>query len=504
MGSARMIRFGSRCIGPESAPVVIAEMSGNHNQSLDRALEIVDAAADAGADAIKLQTYLPETMTLDVAGPGFTIDDPKSLWYNRKLFDLYREAHTPWEWHAPIIERAKARGMEWLSTPFDASAVKFLELFDPPAYKIASFELTDLALIECAARTGRPLILSTGMGTVAEIDQAVRAARSAGARDIVLLKCTSTYPASPGNSNVATVPHMRDLFGTQVGLSDHTAGIGVAVAAVALGAAISAFDLRVEGRARRRTLHRIECARRATRLRFGAASSQPCVGPPRRRGCERRYPANLGFGGVILAALRVREQYAIVQHGIVRERLHTAFRARYIIHQTRRNGRSVHVHGNCFSGLRIDAHAMNIGIAIAVVRLTDADAAQTFGNVDARVARTPAADAAAVICDVESPVKGRKPAVLIGVIVNCRNRPGAPAQDEQLESFTPVNQIARVTAFARRKRRDERIVQARFAHEFTDCIGAVRGRVYRPDRPYEAAEIHLLNHRLRPIIREWP
>jgi len=233
-----MIRFGSRCIGPESAPVVIAEMSGNHNQSLDRALEIVDAAADAGADAIKLQTYLPETMTLDVAGPGFTIDDPKSLWYNRKLFDLYREAHTPWEWHAPIIERAKARGMEWLSTPFDASAVKFLEQFDPPAYKIASFELTDLALIECAARTGRPLILSTGMGTVAEIDQAVRAARSAGARDIVLLKCTSTYPASPGNSNVATVPHMRDLFGTQVGLSDHTAGIGVAVAAVALGATV--------------------------------------------------------------------------------------------------------------------------------------------------------------------------------------------------------------------------------------------------------------------------
>jgi N-acetylneuraminate synthase len=233
-----MIHFGKRSIGAGSPPVIIAEMSGNHNQSLERALQIVDAAADAGADAIKLQTYLPETMTLDVQAPGFTIDDPKSLWYNRTLFDLYREAHTPWEWHGPIVERAKARGIEWLSTPFDKSAVEFLERFDPPAYKIASFELTDHALIECVARTGRPVILSTGMGTVSEIDEAVRVARNAGARDIVLLKCTSTYPASPANSNVLTVPHMRDLFGTEVGLSDHTAGVGVAVAAVALGATV--------------------------------------------------------------------------------------------------------------------------------------------------------------------------------------------------------------------------------------------------------------------------
>ena len=233
-----MIRFGKHSIGAGSPPIVIAEMSGNHNRSLERALEIVDAAAAAGAHAIKLQTYLPQTMTLDMRGPGFTIDDPKSLWNGRTLFELYREAHTPWEWHEPIVERAKARGIEWLSTPFDATAVDFLERLDPPAYKIASFELTDLRLIECAARTKRPLILSTGMGSVAEIDEAVRTARSAGARDIVLLKCTSTYPASPRNSNVATIPHMRALFGTEVGISDHTGGIGVAVAAATLGASV--------------------------------------------------------------------------------------------------------------------------------------------------------------------------------------------------------------------------------------------------------------------------
>lgn len=233
-----MIPFGSRQIGGDAPPVVIAEMSGNHNQSLERALAIVDAAADAGADAIKLQTYLPETMTLDCSGPGFTIDDPNSLWNGRTLFDLYREAHTPWEWHEPIARRAAGRGMEWLSTPFDDSAVEFLERLDPPAYKIASFEITDLRLIRRVAQTGCPMILSTGMASLDEIDEAVRAARDSGCAEIVLLKCTSTYPASPKNSNVATIPHMRERFGCEVGLSDHTGGIGVAVAAVAFGATL--------------------------------------------------------------------------------------------------------------------------------------------------------------------------------------------------------------------------------------------------------------------------
>ncbi len=222
----------------EHQPVVIAELSGNHNQSLDRALQLVDAAADAGAHAVKLQTYTADTMTLDVRSAGFVIDDPHSLWHRRSLYDLYQEAHTPWEWHAGLFSRARERGMECISTPFDASAVAFLERFDPPAYKIASFELTDLELITHVAQTGRPLLISTGMGSVAEIDEAVSAARNAGNERIVLLKCTSSYPASPENSNVATIPHLRALFGTEVGISDHTLGVGVAVSAVALGATL--------------------------------------------------------------------------------------------------------------------------------------------------------------------------------------------------------------------------------------------------------------------------
>jgi N-acetylneuraminate synthase len=217
---------------------VIAELSGNHNQSLERAMALVDAAAEAGAHAVKLQTYTADIMTLDVRAPGFVIDDPKSLWNGRSLYDLYEEAHTPWEWHEPLFARARERGMECLSTPFDAGAIEFLERFEPPAYKIASFELTDLELIAAAARTGRPIILSTGMANVAEIDEAVRTVRKNGSGDVVVLKCTSTYPASPANSNIATIAHMRSLFGTEVGISDHTPGIGVSVAAVALGATL--------------------------------------------------------------------------------------------------------------------------------------------------------------------------------------------------------------------------------------------------------------------------
>jgi N-acetylneuraminate synthase len=213
-------------------------MSGNHNQSLDRALEIVDAAAESGADAVKLQTYTAETMTLNLRTRGFVIEDPGSLWNGRQLYELYEEAHTPWDWHGPIMERARARGIDCFSTPFDFSAVDFLETLDAPAYKIASFENTDLPLIEKVAATGKPLIISTGMATVADIGAAVAAARRGGAADIVLLKCTSTYPATPENSNLATLPNLAATFGCTVGLSDHTIGCGVAVASVALGARV--------------------------------------------------------------------------------------------------------------------------------------------------------------------------------------------------------------------------------------------------------------------------
>lgn len=225
-------------IGRGRRPYLIAEMSGNHNQSLQRALAIVDAAAEAGADAVKLQTYTAETMTLDVRAPGFVIDDPKSLWSGRQLFELYQQAYTPWEWHAPIMQRAAERGLHCFSSPFDETAVDFLQSLDVPAFKIASFEVTDLRLVRKVAATGKPMIISTGMATAAEIDEAVRAARGAGCRDLVLLKCTSTYPATPENTHIATIPHMRDLFGCEVGLSDHTMGCGVAVGATVLGAVV--------------------------------------------------------------------------------------------------------------------------------------------------------------------------------------------------------------------------------------------------------------------------
>lgn len=233
-----MIRIAGREIGLHARPYLIAEMSGNHNQSLDRALAIVDAAAASGADAIKLQTYTADTMTLDIRAPGFVIDNPKSPWAGRQLHALYAEAATPWEWHAPIMTRAKELGLHCFSTPFDDTAVDFLESLEVPAYKIASFELIDLALIRRVAATGKPLIISTGMATLSEIDDAVRAARGAGCRELVLLKCTSTYPASPVDSNIRTIPALRDAFGCEAGLSDHTLGCGVAVASVALGATL--------------------------------------------------------------------------------------------------------------------------------------------------------------------------------------------------------------------------------------------------------------------------
>lgn len=232
------MKIAHRSIGSGHPPFVIAEMSGNHNQSLERALAIVDAAAATGAHALKIQTYTADTMTLDLAEGEFLISDPKSLWFGKTLYQLYQEAYTPWEWHRPIFERARERGMIPFSTPFDDTAVDFLEELDSPCYKIASFENTDIPLIRKVAATGKPIIISTGMATVAELDETVRAAREAGCQDLILLKCTSTYPATAENTNVLTIPHMRELFGCEVGLSDHTMGLGASVAAVALGATV--------------------------------------------------------------------------------------------------------------------------------------------------------------------------------------------------------------------------------------------------------------------------
>ncbi len=233
-----MITINNRKISPDHPPFIIAEMSGNHNQSLDKALEIVDAVAKTGAHALKIQTYTPDTMTLDLDEREFHISDPKSLWAGNSLYKLYGEAYTPWEWHKPIFDRARELGIIAFSTPFDDTAVDFLEDLDVPCYKIASFENTDLPLIRRVAATGKPLIISTGMASIAELDDTVRNAREAGCKDLILLKCTSTYPATADNTNILTIPHMRELFGCEVGLSDHTMGVGVSVASAALGATV--------------------------------------------------------------------------------------------------------------------------------------------------------------------------------------------------------------------------------------------------------------------------
>ena len=232
------MKIAHRTIGPGAPSFIIAEMSGNHNQSLDKALEIVEAAAKTGAQALKLQTYTADTMTLDISEGGFFIRDEQSPWRGKSLYDLYNLAHTPWEWHAPIMERAQELGMICFSTPFDRSAVDFLESLNVPAYKIASFEIIDLPLIRYIAKQGKPIILSTGMASLAEIDEAARTIREAGNDQIALLKCTSAYPAPPEEMNLRTIPHLAAAFGLPAGLSDHTLGIATSVAAVALGACI--------------------------------------------------------------------------------------------------------------------------------------------------------------------------------------------------------------------------------------------------------------------------
>jgi pseudaminic acid synthase len=232
------MKLGSKNIGISERPYVIAEMSGNHNQSLEKALAIVEAAAKSGVDALKIQTYTPDTMTLDISKGEFVIEDKNSLWAGKSLYKLYGEAMTPWEWHRPIMERCKKLNIDFFSSPFDATAVDFLEELGVEFYKIASFELNDIPLIKKVAKTGKPIIMSTGMATISEISEALEAARTNGCKEIVLLKCTSAYPADPKNANLMSIKSMREVFGVEVGLSDHTMGIAVPVASVVLGASV--------------------------------------------------------------------------------------------------------------------------------------------------------------------------------------------------------------------------------------------------------------------------
>ncbi|MCB0390354.1 MAG: pseudaminic acid synthase [Bdellovibrionales bacterium] len=229
------VNLGGHVLGDEK-PFIVAEMSGNHNQSLDKALEIVDAAAAAGVQALKIQTYTADTLTIDCDNEYFQITDPNSLWKGQNLYQLYQQAFTPWEWHEPIFNRCKEHGMIGFSTPFDKTAIDFLEKLNVPFYKIASFENTDHELIANVAKTGKPVVMSTGMATIDELAKSVQVLRENGCNEFVLLKCTSTYPANPENTNILTIPHMKELFKCEVGLSDHTMGVGVSVASVALGA----------------------------------------------------------------------------------------------------------------------------------------------------------------------------------------------------------------------------------------------------------------------------
>lgn len=229
------IKIGHHKIGTNQKPFIIAEMSGNHNQSLERALEIVVAAANTGVHAIKLQTYTADTITVKGA---YIIHDKNSLWNGKELYDLYSQAYTPWEWHQPIFQRAKDLGMIAFSSPFDETAVDFLETLEVPCYKIASFENTDHILLKKVAQTGKPVIMSTGVSNLSDIEESVEVLKKNGCTNFILLKCTSTYPASPENTNLITIPFLKEKFNCAVGLSDHTMGIGVSIASVALGASV--------------------------------------------------------------------------------------------------------------------------------------------------------------------------------------------------------------------------------------------------------------------------
>jgi len=272
------ITIAGRTIGAGESPYIIAEMSANHGGSIEQAYQLMAAAKDAGADAIKIQTYTADTITIDHDGPDFRIEG--GLWDGRTLYELYQEAHTPWQWHADLFAKARELGITIFSSPFDRTAVEFLQQLDAPAYKVASFELVDLALIACMAATGKPLIMSTGMADMSEISAAVRTAREAGATEIVLLHCTSGYPTPPEEADLRTIPHLAEAFGLVTGLSDHTPGIGVAVASVALGATVIEKHL---------TLRRSD----------GGPDSAFSLEPDEFRAlCENTRMASLALGGV--------------------------------------------------------------------------------------------------------------------------------------------------------------------------------------------------------------
>lgn len=232
------IEIATAHVGPDHAPFVVAEMSGNHNGDLGRALAIVEEVAGSGAQALKLQTYTPDTITIDADTDAFRVAGDHELWGGRNLYDLYAEAHTPWDWHEPIFDLARSRGLVAFSAPFDPTAVAFLEELDVPAYKVASAEIVDLPLVRAMAETGKPVIISTGMASLAEIHAAVQAARETGNEQVIVLRCTAAYPAPAEDSHLRSIPLLRELLGTQIGLSDHTVGIGAAIAAVALGATV--------------------------------------------------------------------------------------------------------------------------------------------------------------------------------------------------------------------------------------------------------------------------
>ena len=232
------MQIGNYKIGLDNAPFIIAEMSGNHNQSIDKAIQIIEVAASCGAHAVKLQTYTADTITINHIGGLFDIKDETSLWKNRNLYELYQEAHTPWEWHEQLFKCAAANNIICFSTPFDETAVDFLDALGAPAHKIASFENNHHPLLKKVAKTGKPIIMSTGISSLTDLSESVSVLKENGCKDLVLLKCTSNYPANPMNSNVRTVPHLRELFNCEVGLSDHTMGIGVPCAATTLGATV--------------------------------------------------------------------------------------------------------------------------------------------------------------------------------------------------------------------------------------------------------------------------
>jgi N-acetylneuraminate synthase len=238
MSASKTINFGDVPVGPDHQPFIIAEMSGNHNGDLERAKDIVRAMAETGVQALKLQTYTADTITLDVDLPAFRLPSEHELWGGARLYDLYEEAHTPWEWHEPLFELANSLGMLAFSSPFDPTAIDFLEKLNVPAYKVASNEIGDLPLVRGMAETGKPIIISTGSATLMDIDAAVRAARSTGNEQIIVLSCTASYPAPADQSNLRSIPVLRDALGVQIGLSDHTMGIGASIAAVALGATV--------------------------------------------------------------------------------------------------------------------------------------------------------------------------------------------------------------------------------------------------------------------------